>query len=105
MITPYRICHLIGHRRERYMAGYYWDRRGRQREKWYSRCTRCGTSDGGEVYREGLLERLTWWRIRSAAYRTCERLKAWVHTDCFDCKQPEVRFGRHVGDHTDCIPF
>lgn len=105
MIRSDRICHLIGHRRERFMAGHYWDLRGRQRERWHSRCTRCGTTDGGEVYREGLLERFTWWRVRSAAYRARERLKVWWRSDCDDCGKPDQRCGRPVGNHRDCDPI
>ena len=104
-IEPHRICHLIGHDREPYMAGYYTDRRGRQREKWYRRCKRCGTSDGGEVYAEGLLERFTWWRIKSVWWRRRDASRKWWSSTCNDCGKPERRFGRRVGDHRGCIPF
>ena len=80
-IRPHRICHLIGHKREPYVAGYYTDRRGREREKWYSRCKRCGTSDGGEVYAEGLLERFAWWRIKSGWLRRREAMHAMAGLD------------------------
>ena len=96
------ICRLIGHRCESYIGGWYTDRRGRQREKWYRRCTRCGTSDGGEVYREGLLERFTWWRIRAWPWRVREALRTRI---CVYCGKPERRLGRKVGDHRGCIPF
>ena len=98
---PHHICRLIGHRRESYVGGYYTDRRGRQREKRYSRCTRSGTSDGAEVYREGLMERFSWRRIRAWRWRA----RNWWRTDCIDCGQPATRFGRPFGDHDDCLPF
>lgn len=91
-----------------YIGGYYTDRRGRQREKWYSRCKRCGTSDGGEVFREGLLERITWRRFCSAVADRFLGTQLWWRTDCWDCKRPIRRFGRKIGDHENCrddIPF
>lgn len=107
-IPPHHICRLIGHRRESYVGGTYTDRRGRQREKWYRRCTRCGTSDGGEVYAEGLLERFAWLRIRQAWRSLVARARLWWREDCWDCKRPVRRFGRAVGRHENCgdeIPF
>ena len=104
-IPPHHLCRLIGHRRESYIGGTYTDRRGRQREKWYRRCKRCGTSDGYEVYRPGLLEAFTpyelrcrWWRIRDA-------IRGWWRSTCHDCGKTERRFGKSVGDHDGCIPF
>lgn len=96
LIPPHRICRILGHRREGYNAGVYTDRRGRRRERWHLRCTRCGTSDGGEIYRQGLLE----WVMRKL-----RRFREWHCTICHACGLPERRFGKSVGDHSGCIPF
>jgi hypothetical protein len=105
MLNPHTICRWIGHRREGYSAGYYTDRRGRQRERWHSRCARCGTSDGAEVFRDGILERFGYRTLRRTAFRWLVALCFWWRTDCHDCGQPKVRRGRRVGDHSGCIPF
>jgi hypothetical protein len=105
LIAPHRICRLIGHSREGYDAGHYTDRRGRLRQRRHMRCTRCGTSDGGEVFNEGLFERWTIWHLRVALHRGWQAIKLWWHTDCGDCNLPERRRGRAVGDHHDCLPF
>lgn len=106
-IAPWRICHLIGHRRQMYDAGRYTDRRGRWRTRWHSRCIRCGTSDGGEVFREGILEHLTVWNLMRACRRRREALRNWIWQECDDCHKPSVRFGRSIGYHSKCdlIPF
>lgn len=101
LMHPIRICHLIGHRRESYIGRHVLTRRGHLRPIHYSRCIRCGTSDGGEVYREGLLERLHWRRIRGAWWR----LRTSRRVICHDCGKPERRWWRSVGDHRGCIPF
>ena len=100
-----RICRLIGHDREAYVAGWYTDRRGRRRERWYTRCKRCGASDGGEVFRDGLLERFAWWRLVRPFRQARGAVGSWIRLDCHDCGKPEVRFGRDVGDHGGCLPF
>lgn len=95
-------CWLLGHKRESYVYRRYIDRRGREREKWGSRCIRCGTSDAGTVYEPGLIERLRdAWRERRAAFAR------WRLTKCSCCGKPLIRFGRQVGNHGDCddIPF
>jgi hypothetical protein len=103
----YRVCSWLGHRREIYAAGLYMDRRGRWRTRYHHRCTRCGTSDGAEVFFPGVFEgwryyspRCIWWRGREGA-------KAWWRQTCEDCGEPTVRFGRRVGNHENCdvIPF
>jgi hypothetical protein len=102
---PSIICRAVGHKRERYLAGYYQDRRGYPRERWYSRCVRCGTTDGGEVFREGWVERLTisraLWRVREAR----GSFAAWRRSDCEDCGMPNQKYGRPVGDHSKCNPI
>jgi hypothetical protein len=107
LIPPHVICEWIGHKREEYHAGYYFDRRGRERTRWHQRCKRCGTSDGGEVFNEGRLERFRVWRLRGALRRAIILFHMWRREDCDDCHQPIVRFGRSVGDHKNCsdIPF
>ena len=105
-IHPIRICHLIGHKRTGYNpdgpSGHY-----RRRNRWYMRCDRCGTTDGGEVYREGLLERFTWWRMRVTFYRMTDELRHRLWSDCTDCGKPLWRLGRAMGNHDDenHIPF
>ena len=106
LIEPYRICHLIGHKRTGYNpdkphGGY------RRRNRWYMRCDRCGTTDGGEVYREGLFERFTYWRIRIAVFGWTINFRHWLWSDCMYCRKPAWRFGRAVGVHDDenHIPF
>jgi hypothetical protein len=107
VIPPHTLCRWFGHRREGYNADIYWDRHGRQRHRWHQRCTRCGTSDGAEVFREGILERFTVRRILSAIYDYRFRLRLWWREDCDDCHKPVMRFGRKVGDHDNCdvMPF
>lgn len=107
LIAPHRICNWLGHKRESYMAGYYTDRRDYQRERRHSRCTRCGTSDGGTVYEPGRLEYLRPQEIRRAYRRFRLRFTDWWRQDCDDCRKPMVRCGRNVGKHEDCdvIPF
>jgi hypothetical protein len=99
-IDPIHICHLIGHKR----TGYNPDgpsRHYRRRNRWYMRCDRCGTTDGEEVYREGLLERFTWWRLRIAFYSATRNMRRWLWDDCIDCGLPSRRFGRFIGKHDD----
>lgn len=95
-----RICRLIGHRRESYRSGFYVDRRGRTRERYSSRCVRCGSEDG--CYDEGVLEawQRRWWGVR-------EDLIRWRLMKRSCCGKPLKRFGRPVGDHRECddIPF
>lgn len=104
IVEPWRVCVWLGHNREMYCADTYTDGRGRWRERWYSRCKRCGTSDGGTVFEPGILE-FTWFRMWRA--RTERRIKEWCREDCDDCRKPKVRFGRPVGNHLKCeeIPF
>ena len=106
-LPPEVICRWVGHRRESYVGGYYFDRRGRQREKWYQRCKRCGTSDGSEVYREGILERFTIWRLRRIRYQLLGHFKMWWRQECEECHKSKVRFGHKLGGHDNCheIPF
>lgn len=105
LIPPRRICEWIGHDREGYDAGYYTDRRGRRRQRWHQRCKRCGTTDGGEVWNEGHLGRFRGWQIRSAIRQRMTLLRLWWRDDCDDCHKPCVRFGRRVGDHSQCNPI
>lgn len=107
MIPPYTICRWLGHKRQSYIYGQRFDQRGRLRNKWGSRCTRCGTSDYGEVYKRGYLECVRYWRPRIIWWRAKEHLKNWWRQDCEDCGKPTVRCGRPVGDHRNCdvIPF
>ena len=104
MTHPRHICRILGHRREAYRAGWYFDWRGRQRERWHARCTRCGTSDGATVYESGLIEAVAY-AFRRPIPRAVATIRSWWRTDCFYCHKPERRFGRPVGDHRDCIPF
>jgi hypothetical protein len=107
LIPPHLICEWLGHSRELYRNGYYHDRRGRERERWHNRCKRCGTSDGGEVFREGRIERFRGRGLRSAFRRQVTLWKFWWREDCEDCRKPRMRVGRSVGDHARCevIPF
>lgn len=108
LIQPIRVCHLVGHKRTGYDPDGHPDNyRERGRRRWYSRCDRCGTTDCEEVYREGALERFTWWRMRLAWHRATSGFRFWLRTDCTDCSKPMRQFGRPVGNHTKCddIPF
>jgi len=104
LIALWRLCGWIGHDRERYQAGWYHDRGGRQRERWYSRCRRCGTSDGGTVFEPGILE---FNRFRQWRWAARGRLQAWIGRNCEDCGKRRIRFGHEVGQHDNCeeIPF
>lgn len=101
------ICHLLGHTRESYIGRHRLGRDGRLRPIYYSRCKRCGTSDGGEVFREGLFERFNWPRIKWWVIDCPGKIRAWIGTKCEDCGKPDTRFGRPAGDHEGCdvIPF
>ena len=101
MISPRRICRLIGHK-PKYHEGPRYLRNGRWRTPSYTRCERCGTSDGYEVHRAGLLERFAWRRIRAWPWRAREAMRTVI---CIDCGKPERRLGRKVGDHRGCIPL
>ena len=106
-IAPHHICRWFGHRRELYNAGQFTDRRGRWRTRWHSRCTRCGTSDGGEVFNPGIMERWHGWRLHVLWWRLRDLVRwGWLQR-CEDCGKPTVRFWRQVGKHEDCdvIPF
>lgn len=95
------ICSWVGHAHESYKGGVYFDRGGRMRDKYYSRCTRCGC-DSAEVYTYGRLEQIGHrWRDLKADFRH------WRGTACDDCGKPDSRFGRAVGNHDHCdqIPF
>lgn len=107
MIPPHVVCRWLGHDRETYAAGFYLDRHGRHRTKFYSRCKRCGTSDGGEVFNEGIFERFRWRRIRKAAWRFRRSFGLWAYDKCGECGKTQTICGRHVGDHSNCneIPF
>lgn len=100
------VCRLIGHRRQHYDGPRYYHR-GCWRTPSYFRCTRCGTSDGYEVFRRGILESLTWHEIKRLSYVWRLRWRDWHEQICEDCGRPCVRFGRQVGDHRKCdvIPF
>jgi hypothetical protein len=100
------ICRIVGHRRQHHEGPRYY-RRGRWHTPTYFRCTRCGTSDGGEVWRRGWAEWLTWSELRRAAYWWRVAFREWRGQTCVDCGKPTVRFGRAVGDHSGCevIPF
>lgn len=109
LIHPSTICHWLGHKREYYLTGYYYDRRGRQRERWHRRCVRCGTSDGGEVFQPGRLEWISdLYQDPGRPFRTLRfKVSSWrIHT-CSCCGLPDRRFGFRVGDHVECdkIPF
>lgn len=106
-MTALHICRLLGHSREPYIGHQRLGRDGRLHPIWYARCKRCGTSDGGEVYREGLFERWRWYRFRWWLIERPKKIRRWIRTDCEDCGKPEVRFGRRVGEHDNCvvIPF
>jgi hypothetical protein len=99
-LEPWRVCRALGHARESYVYGQRLDRRGHLVDKWGARCTRCHTSDGGEVYHQGWLEviphhwRAFRWNLRRNMFRKC----------C-DCGKPDLLLGRPVGAHPDCIPF
>ncbi len=108
LIPPHRICHLIGHKRTGYDPDGHPDNyRPRYRRRWYMRCDRCGTTDASEVYREGLLERFTWWRLRWAWHGLTYKVRFWLWADCSDCGKPIMRFGRRIGTHDgdEHIPF
>lgn len=100
--VAWRVCWLIGHEPESYQSGWYWHRAsGRNRERWSTRCTRCGI-EGYEAWTPGLPGRLIrWWRD------ALNPLRHWIRTDCGACRKPLTRFGRPVGDHAECddIPF
>jgi hypothetical protein len=93
------ICRVRGHDHEIYRDGGYHDRRGRWRERWQTRCGRCGC--GPEIlYAETWRSRLRDWR--NDWRRAFQR---WRGTVCDDCMKPDTRFGRPVGDHSTCDPI
>jgi hypothetical protein len=97
------LCRLVGHKRGQRKGGQYYHH-GRWRDRWYTYCQRCGSSDLGEIYRSGIFEALTPWRIRRALQSASDAFRS---RRCTDCGKPSIRFGRAVGDHTNCdeIPF
>ena len=89
------LCRLLGHRNKSRVNGGYYDRRHVWRERYHTQCTRCG-AEPPECWFPGLVER------RHELWRS---LRAWLRADCIDCKKPEIRFGRPVGDHEKCDPI
>jgi hypothetical protein len=106
-VPPHRLCRLLGHTRKTNREGEYTDRRGRLRDRYRTRCTRCGSSDLGTIYERGLVEMPDWWMIQARLRGIPARVAGWWRTDCTVCRKPNIRFGRAVGRHEDCdeIPF
>jgi hypothetical protein len=102
---PEIICRWLGHKRESYIGRYRTGRDGRQFPLYYSRCTRCGTSDGATVFEHGHLERFKWWNIKVVYWRMKRDTMKLLWSNCHDCGKAEMRFFRPVGDHSDCVPF
>ena len=100
------LCRVFGHDRESYYAGDAFRMDDcRRRPRYYSRCRRCRTSEGSEVFRPGLFEWATPSNLDVVPLRLRYFISGWWRTEFSDCGKPTVRCGRSQGNHGNCLPF